>query len=204
MTLLYGNIAPQMKGRLLNCLPGIRWVPHDIPAAENSGRDEKREKSKSRNKGRSKAQDKDERFPIHRRKSTISITSIPDPELDARTLAQGQSLFFSMLPIEIRKMVYELVMGEECIHLTLGARRRFGHFLCEEDDGEVEGGQVECGCRVLVGGKESRKLDRTGIRLLRVCRRMCVYFSFIFSLDPARRSFSVSLRNRVAEKGVRA
>jgi hypothetical protein len=37
------------------------------------------------------------------------------------------------LPLEIRKMIYEFVMGEETVHLTFGSKKRFGNFICEED-----------------------------------------------------------------------
>jgi hypothetical protein len=80
-------------------------------------------------------------------------------------------MFFARLPLEIRKMVYEYVMGEETVHLTIGAKKRFGHFVCE-GEGDVE--EKECGCRVLVGGKEGERLDGACMSLVRVCRRMYV------------------------------
>ena len=194
-----------MRSKLLNWLPGMRWVPHDIPEASTTARSNSHtssSKSSSRNhnhrvrftlkeKDKTKPQkdganDHDPRFPSHRRKSTISIGSIPDEELDARTNVQAQSLLFAKCPIEVRKMVYEYVMGGETVHLTLGAKRRYGHFLCEEswregggEEEEEEEDVVDCKCRVLVGGKESRRLDGTGVNLLRVCRRMYVFLFFL-------------------------
>jgi hypothetical protein len=64
-------------------------------------------------------------------------------------------------------MVYEYVMGEETIHLTMGSKKRFGHFVCED-----EAGGRECGCRVLVGGREGERLSSACVRMLRTCRRM--------------------------------
>jgi hypothetical protein len=116
-----------------------------------------------------KEKEENGRFPLHRRKSTLSLTSVPDPELDAKTHPQGQSIFFAKLPIEIRKMIYELVMGEEeTVHLTLAVKKKFGHFLCDENQAADE----ECGCRVLVGGREGRRLDRSMLAMLKSCRRL--------------------------------
>ncbi|KAJ4376162.1 hypothetical protein N0V83_001443 [Neocucurbitaria cava] len=107
-----------MKAKLRGFLPGMRWVPHDIPSPTDSTT----KKSKSRNPFSLRPSD-----PYHGelrpRKSTISLTSQPDPELDRRTHAQGQSSFFARLPIELRRMVYEYVMGEETVHLTLGTKK---------------------------------------------------------------------------------
>ncbi|CAO2651866.1 Nn.00g001490.m01.CDS01 [Neocucurbitaria sp. VM-36] len=156
-----------MKAKFRGLLPGIRWTPHDIPSPDASTS----KKSKSRNPFSLRPSD-----PYHGelrpRKSTISLTSEPDAELDRRTHAQGQSIFFARLPIELRRMVYEYVMGEETVHLTLGTKKKFGHFICEARDGKVEGGERECGCRVLVGGRESERLSSACARMLRVCRRM--------------------------------
>lgn len=78
-------------------------------------------------------------------------------------------------------MVYEYVMGEETVHLTLSTKQKFGHFVCEGRDGGggVEGGdERECDCRVLVGGRESERLSSACARMLRVCRRMYVFLTF--------------------------
>lgn len=100
----------------------------------------------------------------------LSLSSEVDEELDARTHAQGQSAFFMMLPVEIRKIVYEYVVGEETVHF-LFAKKRFGHFICKRGEGEGEG-DGECGCKVLVGGSRCERLDGAGLRMLVVCRRM--------------------------------
>jgi hypothetical protein len=99
-------------------------------------------------------------------------------------------------------MVYEYVVGpSEVVHLTIGAKRRYGHFLCEAHQIGVESGSeegagvegdgfeemgvdvvdedeervgVDCGCRVLVGGRESRRLEQSALAMVRVCRRMYV------------------------------
>ena len=86
-------------------------------------------------------------------------------------------MFFAMLPIELRRQVYEYVMGEETIHLTLGTKKKFGHFICEDSvHGEDAPPQDrECSCRVLVGGRESERLSGACVRLLRVCRRMYAF-----------------------------
>lgn len=159
-----------MKAKLFGRLPGMRWIPHDIPSQENTSA-----KPKSRNPFKTSSDPKLPHGAIRPRKSTISLTSEPDPELDARTLPQGQSLFFARLPLELRRMVYEYVMGEETVHLTLSTKQKFGHFVCEGRDGGggVEGGdERECDCRVLVGGRESERLSSACARMLRVCRRM--------------------------------
>jgi hypothetical protein len=77
-------------------------------------------------------------------------------------------MFFANLPIEIRKIIYEYVMGERTVHLTMGSKKRFGHFVCEEE----EVGQRECGCRVLVGGRQGERLESACVSILRTCRRM--------------------------------
>ncbi|KAF2865441.1 hypothetical protein BDV95DRAFT_507112 [Massariosphaeria phaeospora] len=169
---------------LLHCLPTMRWTPHDLDTAGTAAKPKMRRtlpflpRSRTTRKDKDKDKDKDKKKPsepnhgaVHRRKSTISLTSTPDAELDARTRGQGQSLFFAMLPVEIRREVYEYVMGGETVHLTLGAKTRFGHFVCEEE-GNRSGKVGECGCRVLVGGRECRRLEGAGLALLKTCRRV--------------------------------
>lgn len=156
-----------MKGKLLGLLPSIRWIPHDLPSAQESHKAKHHRTIFSR---RATTAEPDHGAPP-RRKSTLSLNEMPDAEVDARTHAQGQSAFFARLPLEVRKMVYEFVMGAETVHLTLGAKRRFGHFVCETGGGEEEG---ECTCRVLVGGghRHGGRLSGACVRVLRVCRRM--------------------------------
>lgn len=96
----------------------------------------------------------------------ISLTDEVDEHLDAKTNAQGQSLFFTKLPLEIRKMVYEYVVGEETVHL-LFARKSFSHFVCP-----VAEEHEECDCKVLVGGAHCQRLSSACIRMLVACRRM--------------------------------
>lgn len=110
-----------MHGRLLACLPAIRWVPHDIP----SDGQHRHARSKAFSKKQLKPRVESLKSPIYRRRGTLSITSTRDPELDARTSPQDQSLFFSKLPLELRRMIYELVVGEEVIHLTLAGKGKF-------------------------------------------------------------------------------
>ncbi|OCL10824.1 hypothetical protein AOQ84DRAFT_314832 [Glonium stellatum] len=124
---------------------------------------------------------------VHRRRSTLSITSTHDPELDARTSPQNQSLFFSKLPLELRQMIYELAVGEEVIHLTRASKGKFGHFLCEEGNlGFAQGSG--CSCRVLVGGNAGKRLGTWILGFLMICRRMyseaisILYKSHTFSL----------------------
>jgi len=82
-------------------------------------------------------------------------------------------MLFARVPIEIRKMVYEYVMGEETVHLTLGTKKRFAHFVCPVDNGEAGTQREDCECKILVGGAEhSGRLSSACVRLLRVCRRM--------------------------------
>ncbi|KAJ4305586.1 hypothetical protein N0V90_001117 [Kalmusia sp. IMI 367209] len=114
----------------------MRWVPHDI---ESPAGGSKKEKDRPRRSLLGRRASEPDHGALKRRKSVISLTSVVDEELDARTHLQAQSMFFAMLPIEIRKMVYEYVVGQETIHL-LFAKKRFGHFVCErsgEEDGDA-------------------------------------------------------------------
>lgn len=158
------NSTMKPKKFLLDRLPGIRWAPHDIPSTESSS-----SKPKSRNPFALKPS-APQHGAVRLRKSTLSLTSEPDVEVDARTHAQGQSIFFARLPIELRRMVYEYVMGAEIVHLTLSTKKkRFGHFLCNSD-----GDSREYMCRVLVFGKKGARLYSGGVTIARVCRRMYV------------------------------
>ncbi|KAJ4351617.1 uncharacterized protein N0V89_006960 [Didymosphaeria variabile] len=81
----------------------MRWIPHDIEPPSSS------EKKKERPKRfiLSRKSSEPDHGALKRRKSGISLTSVIDEELHARTHMQDQSAFFSALPLEIRKMVYE-------------------------------------------------------------------------------------------------
>lgn len=143
-----------MKSRLLALLPNTRWVPSDLPSDD---------KTKAKSKPKS-------RIPFVSSSSSRSrdVAPLATEPLDERTLAQGQSMFFAKLPLELRTMVYEYLMGEGVVHLTMGSKKRFGHFVCED---EVRG--RECHCRVLVGGgKEGGRLDVGCAAVVRTCRRM--------------------------------
>lgn len=132
-----------MRGRLLACLPAIRWVPHDIPSEGQ----QRRARSKPFSKKQLNPRVESLKPPVYRRRSTLSITSTHDPELDARTSPQDQSLFFSKLPLELRRMIYELVVGGEVIHLTLAGKGKFEHFLCEEGNlGFARAGDAAVAC----------------------------------------------------------
>lgn len=160
-----------MKSKLLTLLPSIRWVPHDIPQPDSGS------KSKPRARPHRTLLSRKPSTPDHgaprRRKSALSLASAADEEVDARTAPQTQSAFFARLPLEIRTMVYEYVMGAETVHLTLGAKRRFGHFVCAAGEQGDKGWEGGCGCRVLVGGAgQSGRLSSACLRVLRVCRRM--------------------------------
>ncbi|KAF2000862.1 hypothetical protein P154DRAFT_522141 [Amniculicola lignicola CBS 123094] len=182
---LNGNVAqaPPMRSKLLRCLglPSIRWVPSDIPSEGSMHQSQHRsllssfKAKQSPSSSSSKAKNKENNGrPIHRRKSNISLTSDPDPELDRRTHAQGQSGFFGKLPIEVRLMVYEeLFVGEggEVVHLTIRQKGRFGNFVCEEKEKAGTDG-MECGCKVLVGGKDCKKIGGWRVDVLKTCRRM--------------------------------
>ena len=160
-----GVVVP-MRGRLLACLPAIRWVPHDIPSEGQ----QRRARSKAFSKKQLKPRAESLKSPVHRRRSTLSITSTHDPELDARTSPQDQSLFFSKLPLELRRMIYELVVGEEVIHLTLARKGKFEHFLCEGNLGFALG--CGCSCRVLAGRNVDKRLGTWILGYLMICRRV--------------------------------
>ncbi|KAF2710257.1 hypothetical protein K504DRAFT_255337 [Pleomassaria siparia CBS 279.74] len=91
-------------------------------------------------------------------------------------------MFFARLPLEVRREVYGYVFGGgETVHLTMGAKKRFGHFVCcdAETRGDdvvvvVGGSSRECTCKVLVGGGREgrRRLASECVDILRVCRRM--------------------------------
>lgn len=172
-----------MRGRLLACLPAIRWVPHDIPSEGQ----QRRARSRAFSKKQLKPRVKNLKSPVHRRRSTLSITSTHDPELDARTSPQDQSLFFSKLPLELRRMIYELVIGEEVLHLTLASKGKFEHFLCEEGNLDFALGRG-CSCRVLAGGNVGKRLGTWILGYLMICRRVyseaipTLYESHTFSL----------------------
>jgi hypothetical protein len=155
-----------MKVNLLSLLPRTRWIPHDLPTQDASPKS--KPKSKSRNPF-SKTHTTPSTASTRARRSTVSLTSEPGATLDARTHVQSQSMFFTYLPLEIRKMIYEYVMGEGTVHLTFGSKKRFGHFVCDDRCGNSE---RECGCRVLVGGREGERLHSGCVAILRSCRRM--------------------------------
>ena len=156
-----------MLGRLLACLSTIRWVPHDIPSEGQ----QRRARSKAFSKKQLKPRVESLKPPVDRRRSTLSITSTHDPELDARTSPQDQSLFFSKLPLELRRMIYELVVGEEVIHLTLAGKGKFEHFLCEERNLGFALG-CGCSCRVLAGRNVDKRLGTWILGYLMICRRV--------------------------------
>ncbi|KAJ5058595.1 hypothetical protein J3E74DRAFT_7577 [Bipolaris maydis] len=161
----------KLKATLHARIPGIHWSPHDLVSPEPSSSSSK---PKSRMPFSLKSSAPDPATTIRPRKSRLGSTTTFEPNagLDARTLAQGQSLFFARLPIELRRMVYEFVMGEQVVHLTLSQKRWFGHCICQcETDGPRKGKQ-QCSCRVLVGGKKGARLDGGGAALVRTCRRI--------------------------------
>lgn len=112
------------------------------------------------------------------RKSAISLTSVPNPELDARTNFQWQSTFFAQLPLEIRRMVYGYLYEGETIHLTVGEKKdklgrkemMFGNFICTQEH------IGQCTCRVVVAGSPLEtslpQLEVAHLGLIRSCRRM--------------------------------
>jgi len=154
-------IMPRKPSRLFGLLPSVRWVPSDISSQEPSS-------SSSRSPPKPRVT-----FFVRARKSTISLASEPDADVGARTHAQGQSAFFAKMPLELRREVYGYVVGSETVHLTLGAKKRFGHFVCE-DACALERKGRDCKCRVLVGGRKSEKLNAACLNMLVVCRRMYV------------------------------
>ncbi|KAK1913943.1 hypothetical protein P3342_007189 [Pyrenophora teres f. teres] len=171
------------KALLLSRLPGIRWAPHDIPSSEPSS-----SKPKSRNPFSLKSSTLDNVTPRPRKSSKpISFRSKPNVKMDARAHTQQQSLFFALLPIELRRIVYDYVMGEEAVHLTLSTKRRYSHFVCDDEHIGTEQGR-QCWCRVLVGGKKGLRLDRACTSLLRACKLVYseaishLYRPHIFSL----------------------
>jgi len=164
----------------------MRWAPHDIPSSEPSS-----SKPKSRNPFSLKSSTPDH-VATRPRKSFKSVNSRSkyNVEVDARAHAQQQqSLFFARLPIELRRIVYEYVMGEEVVHLTLSTKRRYGHFVCDGVE-EGSGRGKQCTCRVLVGGRKGSRLDGACISLLRACKLMYVSNS-LFGYRPLRMRYSV-------------
>ena len=114
------------------------------------------------------------------RKSAISLTSVSDAKLLARTNYQWQSTFFAKLPLEVRRMVYGYLYESETIHLTIGEKKdrlgrrdtKFGNFICTHS-------QIgTCTCRVIVAGSALEnslpQLEIGQLGLIRSCRRMYV------------------------------
>ncbi|KAH6625455.1 hypothetical protein C7974DRAFT_201892 [Boeremia exigua] len=148
------------------------------------------------------------------RKSAISLTSIPDRELDARTNFQWQSTFFAQLPLEIRRMVYGYLYEGETIHLTVGEKKdklgrsvpKFRNFICTQ----VHIGQ--CTCRVVVTGSPLEnslpQLEPAQLGLIRSCRRLyseCIYHLYAhhtFSLLHA--THLLALPKRMPEQRLNA
>ena len=147
--------------KLSTFLPSMRWVPHDIESPASS----KKEKDKPK-KQMSGRRGEPNHGTLRHRKSVLSLTSDVDPGLDAGAHMQIQSPFFAKLPIEIRKIIYEYVVGEEVVHLVF-AKKRFGHFLCPSGEQHVE-----CACKVLVGGTQCKQLSGACVKILTTCRRM--------------------------------
>lgn len=192
-----------MRSKLLSHLPGIRWSPSDIASDEPASKPKEKPRyvfalrstpppgsgaSSNHERGGLKGLGGGKARPRQSQR-TISITSQPDPIIDARTHAQGQSVFFARLPLELRTLVYEYVMGAETIHLTMASKKKIGHFLCEEavqaSSSSSSGGGVgaraehdgddvqrECTCRILVSGRDSQHVNPAALKLLRTCRRM--------------------------------
>ncbi|XPS79009.1 hypothetical protein M3J09_011003 [Ascochyta lentis] len=194
-----------MKARLRSVFshPAPRWEPSDI-RSEDPGQ---RSNSDSRNAPASCKAKPNERITFHikssssitppypnlntqllkPRKSTISLTSIPDPELDARTNFQWQSVFFAKVPMEIRRMVYGYLYEGETIHLTIGEKKeklgrretKFGNFICTQEH------IGQCTCRVVVAGSPLEtslpQLDAGHLGLIRSCRRLyseCIHYLY--------------------------
>ena len=151
--------------KLNTLLPTMRWVPHDIEP-RTSGNTEKDSPRKFM-LGR-KGSGEPYHGTLRRKSNVISLVGDANKELDGKTHAQHQSPFFAQLPIEIRKIVYEYVVGQETIHL-LFAKKRFGHFICPGGENEEE-----CDCKVLVGGAHVQHLSNACVRMLVICLRMLV------------------------------
>lgn len=167
-TLITSNFGPTSNGskamrKLSTLLPTMRWVPHDIERPAPS----KKEKERPKRPILGRKGDPNHGTLKHR-KSVISFSSEFDGESDASAHMQIQSAFFAQLPIEIRKIIYEYVVGEEIVHLVF-AKKKFGHFLCPSQN---QG--VECTCKVLVGGTQCKQLNGSCVKMLTTCRRMQV------------------------------
>ncbi|KAF2746272.1 hypothetical protein M011DRAFT_404597 [Sporormia fimetaria CBS 119925] len=161
----------------LTWMPGVQWIPHDIPAdGSGNARNEKPKSKSGRLQFLHPSLLKYSRYPVYRRRvSTISLTGESNKALEARTCDQLESLMFGKLPYELRLMVYEYLVGEgETVHLTLAGaekKRKYGHFILDEGIiGRQEQTMRECGCKVLVGGGVCRKLSGV-LGLAMSCRR---------------------------------
>ncbi|KAF3009859.1 hypothetical protein E8E13_010600 [Curvularia kusanoi] len=201
-----------MKARLRSVFSHStpRWEPSDIrsgDAGQRSTSDARHEALNPRNKP-------NERITFHikssspaatsnvaqnsqllkPRKSAISLTSIPDSELNSRTNFQWRATFFAKLPLEVRGMVYAYLYEAETIHLTMGEKKdrlgrkeiKFGNFICTQEH------IGQCTCRVVVAGSQLEmslpQLEIAQLALVRSCRRMyseCIHFLY------ARHNFSL-------------
>lgn len=185
-----------MKARLRSVFSHStpRWEPSDIRSddpGQRSNADARRAPTDSSNKSNERitfhikssssttSQRQNQNTQLLRpRKSAISLTSIPDPELDARTNFQWQSTFFAKLPLEVRRMVYGYLYKGETIHLTVGEKKdklgrreaRFGNFICTHQH------IGRCTCRVVVTGSPLEnslpRLEPAHLGLIRSCRRL--------------------------------
>jgi hypothetical protein len=100
---------------------------------------------------------------------------------------QHQARFFSLLPKEVRLLIYEKVLGGRVLHIVRRTKQ-MGHVPCKRRDSEEESCRA-LGCR---GFKEfngyyaSNGEEHGGlIQMLQVCRRLYVqYFHACLFLNP--------------------
>ncbi|PVI00886.1 hypothetical protein DM02DRAFT_592037 [Periconia macrospinosa] len=178
-------MQPKILGLISINIPSIRWVPDDIDTLSSQSSKGLSQKSKTASpsflhlpkvlsklstadsstsatkSGSSSHHSTTFRYNRHHKRSALELS---EDDLVSRVHPQNQSSFFDKLPPEVRNLVYGYVMGEETVHLTMGAKKRFAHFVCQDEctsdyissrdegrDDRVDQGW--CRCKVLVGGK---------------------------------------------------
>ena len=69
--------------------------------------------------------------PMPSLRKTLSIFDITDPDPAFRRLInQVNSGLFNRLPLEIRKLIYECLMGDKCFHIVRKGKR-LAYLLCQ-------------------------------------------------------------------------
>ena len=65
----------------------------------------------------------------------LPLFAAPEPELEQRRYEQAGSAFLSKLPLDVRMIVYDMVLGGKTFHVSAGDNHsRIYHYICEVPD----------------------------------------------------------------------